>query len=216
MTSEERKHILSMINDGKITAEEGYELIASLDADPEADELEQETFDNNEADQTEVLIGEVINDNPSAENDIDDATRARMERSKGWWDVVAGIGVLIVIFSAYGMFSIQEAYGTNFWFFTMLIPLFLGVLLLMFAFPSKNGKWLFVEVNSGGKDKLFVFCFPLSILRDILNFTEKFLPPAKGGVFGALMDAIESPDQQGSPVLINVNDGDDQVKIFVA
>lgn len=220
MTSEERKQILSMINDGKITAEEGYQLIASLNDEVDDDALEITDESATEAvddqDDPEVLIGEVVEESVNTAEAFDDETRARLERSKGWWDVVAGVGVLIVIFSAYGMYAIQDDYGTNFWFFTMLLPLFLGVLLLMIAFPSKGGKWLFVEVTSGNDAKLLVFSFPLSILREILNFAEKFIPPAKGGVFGALMDAIESPEAERSPVLINLDDGDDHVKIFVA
>lgn len=208
MTEAERKQILSMISDGKITAEEGFTLISSLNEDPE-----EET----QTEANEVLIGEV---EPapyptSGAPTIDANTRAKMERSKGWWDLAAGFGLIILVASAYGMYAIQTTNGLNFWFFSLLFPMLLGVLLLILGLPNKDSKWVFVQVESPNGSKMIVFSFPLSLVRDILDFVMKFIPGLRDGAFQDFFDAIESPEAQRSPIFINVDDDGDKIKIFI-
>lgn len=216
MTNDERKMILSMINEGKITAEEGYELIASLSDDEEQEEVITIGSENVRTNGQETpLTGEVI-ESPEGQN-LNGTTLARMERSKRWWDLAAGFGILLVILCALGMYQIQQSFGINAWFFLTLIPLLLGVLIIVISFPATNSKWLFIEVESNQPDKTLMMSLPLSSLTGIINFFAKFSLPGQQGFFQAFWDAISDHSVDGSPILINVNDASgDRVKIFIA
>lgn len=214
MTEAERKQILAMISEGKITAEEGYDLISSLNEEPD-DAFEADESASAE-DPDEALIGVVEPEAYGGDHpEFDENTRAKMERSKTWWDLAAGVGLVIVIVSAYGMYAVQTSYGLNFWFFTLFIPLLLGVLLLIIGLPNKQDKWVFVQVVSPDAGKMIVFSFPLSIVRDLLGFGLRFVPVEAGSATQEFFDAITSNQGNASPIFVNVDDEGSKVQIFI-
>ncbi|HWS23273.1 MAG TPA: hypothetical protein VN226_02425 [Anaerolineales bacterium] len=215
MTNDERKIILSMVNDGKITAEEGLELISSLAEDEDFEEVITigEEFAPSISAETASAAEVIV---PLAAKTMDGANRGRMERSKRWWDLAAGFGILLIVGSAVGMYQIQLAYGLNFWFFMVILPLLLGVFILIIAFPSRDSKWLFIEVESSQPGKSVLVSIPLSSLVGVFNFAEKFTPPGQQGIFQTFWDAMNSHNAEGAPILINMDGGSgDRVKIFV-
>lgn len=114
MSSEERREILQMVVDGKISAEEAVTLMHALE-----DSIEEEV----EIFKTEPGAGKERRDAPEF-----DYVRMRVMRfSKAFlW-----IGTLITVLSAWAMFGIQQNDGINFWFYCMNIPLFLGIFLIV-------------------------------------------------------------------------------------
>jgi len=215
MTNDERKMILSMINEGKITAEEGLELISSLAEDEEIEEVVTIDAETNPSAAPEAALnGEVIV--PPAASKLEGANRGRMERSKRWWDLAAGFGILLIVGSAMGMYQIQQAYGLNFWFFLVILPLLLGAFILIIAFPTSDSKWLFIEVESSQPGKSVLVSLPLSSLEGVFRLAEKFTPPGQPGFFQPFWDAMSNHSAEDSPILINVDGGSgNRVKIFV-
>ena len=114
MSSEERKKILQMVEEGKISAAQAASLMRALDADSaeapiEVIEMEAASgYERSEAPEFEEI-----------------KTRARRFAIVALW-----IGVFIAVLSAWGIYSVQQSAGVNFWFFCLLVPLLLGVLLI--------------------------------------------------------------------------------------
>src|SRR5512138_3295050 len=105
MSSEERKKILQMVQDGRISAEEAASLMRALAED--ADEADVEVI------QTGAAVGGESSDAPEFE---DIKRRARRFAMIPLW-----IGVFLTVLSAWGIYSIQQSAGMNFWFFCLIV-----------------------------------------------------------------------------------------------
>ncbi|HEX9387696.1 MAG TPA: hypothetical protein VF918_15345, partial [Anaerolineales bacterium] len=116
MSSEERKKILQMVQDGKISAEQAASLMRAMDADADTAEAEVEFV--------EAGAGSGYERDEVAEFE-EVKSRARRFAMIPLW-----IGVFIAVLSAWGIYSVQQSAGVNFWFFCLLVPLLFGVLLI--------------------------------------------------------------------------------------
>jgi hypothetical protein len=117
MSSEERKKILDMVADGKISAEEAATLMRALDDD--SAEAEVEVYEAVSG------MGGERSERPSSMKSAGGrgAFRARS----------CGSASSSPYFSAYGMFAVQQSTGINFWFLCLGMPLTLGILLTSWA-----------------------------------------------------------------------------------
>src|SRR5512141_801189 len=114
MSSEERKKILQMVQDGKISADQAASLMRALEEDADTAEAEVEAL------ATGSGIGGERSDAPEFEE-----VKARARR---FIMIPLWIGVFLTVFSAWGIYSVQQNAGVNFWFFCLMVPLLLGVL----------------------------------------------------------------------------------------
>ena len=126
MSSEERKKILQMVQDGKISADQAASLMRALDADGDANPAEMEILEG----------GASAGDESEAPEFEQVKARARRFAMIPLW-----IGVFLTIFSAWGMYAIQQNSGVNFWFLVLLFPLLLGVLLIALGTGAQNSRW---------------------------------------------------------------------------
>src|SRR5258705_4985131 len=133
MSSEECKKILQMVEEGKISAQEAASLMRALDADADSVQAEMEVF------QTEAASGFEGSAAPEFE---EVRSRARRFAMIPLW-----IGVFLAVMSAWGIYSIQQNAGVNFWFFCLMVPLLLGVLLIALGAGGQGSKWLYVNVD---------------------------------------------------------------------
>ena len=103
MSSEERKKILQMVEEGKISAGDAASLMRALDADADPAEAEMEVI------QTEASPG------------FEEARLLSLKRSRSrarrFAMIPLWIGVFVTVLSAWGIYSIQQSAGMNFWFF---------------------------------------------------------------------------------------------------
>src|SRR5512134_227989 len=117
MSSEERKKILQMVEQGKITAEEAANLMHALDTDnAEAGEDVHETEPAAGFDGGETSSGHEF-----------ERVKAR---ARNFAMIPLWIGTLIAVLSSWGLYSTQQNNGMNFWFYCLLFPLFLGIALI--------------------------------------------------------------------------------------
>ena len=116
MSSEERKKILQMVQDGRISAEQAASLMQALAADSDPQEVEVEFLETGSG------SGFEKNDAPEFE---EVKARARRFAMIPLW-----IGVFIAVLSAWGIYAVQQSAGVNYWFFCLLVPLLFGVLLI--------------------------------------------------------------------------------------
>src|SRR5215217_1691641 len=118
MSSEERIKILKMVEDGKISAAEAANLMRALAADVDPSEEEMEVY------QSEPSTGF---EGTTSAPEFDEVKR----RARNLAMIPLWVGVAIAVLSAWGLYSIQQSAGINFWFYCLMFPLFLGVLLIV-------------------------------------------------------------------------------------
>ena len=221
MSAEERKKILQMVQDGKISAEQAASLMRALEADDAAHPAEAGV-------EVEVIemgassLGEAVSNRTDAPEFEEVKSRARRFAMIPLW-----IGVFMTVFSAWGMYSIQQNSGINFWFFFLMLPLLLGVLLIALGAGAQNSKWLYVNVdrrNAHDWPRNITLGFPLPLgltawaLRNFghnmhgMKNTGEAVPWTNVDEIIQLLDAT---GKSGAPLIINANDNEDGEHIQV-
>jgi hypothetical protein len=214
MSSEERKKILRMVQDGKISAEQAASLRA-LEADADPSEAEVEVIE------TGVHTGGEGSDATEFE-----AVKARARR---FAMIPLWTGVFITVFSAWGIYAIQQRSGVNFWFFVLILPLLLGVLLIALGAGAQNSKWLYVNVdrrNANDGPRNITLGFPLP-----LGLTAWFLRTFGHNIHGMrntgeavpwtnvdeIIQILDATGKSGAPLIINANDKEDgeHVQVYI-
>jgi len=215
MTDEERNQVLKMIADGKITPEQGLHLMQALDqqgpVEIPAPASESTTMETSRRSEQVKKPGMAID--------------PRIERIKSTvhrlWQIPLWIGIGIIVLSALGMYAILRGTGMNFWFYFLLLPLLLGVVLTAMAVGSRQARWLFVDVQqkSGQRPKRIFLGFPLP-----LKFTAWFLrsfgsmiPNLRKTNVDEVIQVIETGFTGPEPLIVNVDDGQDgeRVRVYI-
>jgi hypothetical protein len=206
MSSEERKKILQMVQDGKISAEQAASLMRALQEDavqPEVEILE-----------TGTTSGDAEAQAPEFE-----AVKARARR---FAMIPLWIGVFLTVWSAWGIYSVQQRSGVNFWSFFLMIPLLLGVLLIALGASAQNSKWLYVNVdrrNASDWPRNITLGFPLP-----LGLTAWFLRSFGHNIRGMqntnvdeIIQILDATGKSGAPLIINANDNEDgeHVQVYI-
>jgi hypothetical protein len=200
MSSEERKKILQMVEMGKISAQEAASLMRALDADADSVQAEMEVF------QTEAASSFEGSDAPEFE---DVKSRARRFAMIPLW-----IGVFLAVMSAWGIYSIQQIAGVNFWFFCLMVPLLLGVLLIALGAGGQGSKWLYVnvdrrEAHDWPQNITLGFPLPLGLTAWFLrNFGHNIRGMGKTNV-DEIIQVLDATGKSSAPFIVNVNDDED-------
>lgn len=206
MSSEERRKILQMVEEGRISAEEAATLMRALDEDSAEGEVE-------------VLgVASGMGGERSDAPEFDHVRRRAMRFSGAFlW-----IGVLFTVLSAWSMFTIQQNAGLNFWFYCLGMPLFLGILLTVLGAGSRTSRWLYVNVDrTRSKDKdgprNISIALPLP-----LGFAGWFLRNFGGSIGGLkntnvdeVVQAISLAKDITEPLIVHVDDAEDGEKVQV-
>ncbi|MBN2386880.1 MAG: hypothetical protein JXB85_07660 [Anaerolineales bacterium] len=214
MTDQERNQVLKMIEDGKITPEEGLTLMKALEQNPGQAE-------------NAALPG------PAGGASAEEAERkgepSRMEAdpriaqvkstAQRLWQVPLWAGVATIILSALGMYGLLRGPGMNFWFYCLSLPLLLGVLLVVAAVGSRRARWLFVDVKQKAGERparIFLgFPLPLKLAGWFLrNFGHK-IPDLENTNVDEVIQAVETGFAGDEPLIVNVDEGDDGEKVQV-
>lgn len=206
MSSEERKQILKMIEDGRISAEEAMSLMKALD---EAAEVDEEVF------QTEAGQGFSESEAPELERTA--------ERARHLWQIPLWIGIFLTVLIAWGMYAIQQSAGQNFWFYCLAVWLMFAVAIIALAGWSRTARWLFVnmERTRGDGPRHITFGFPLPIglagwfLRNFGHHIDGLRHTNVDEVIEAVSTATSATD--GAPLVVNVDEGEDgeRVQVFI-
>lgn len=208
MSSEERKKILQMVEEGKISAEEAADLMRALDedsAEEQIDVFEAETSSGFEGSETSAPEFEEVK-----------ARALRFAMIPLW----AGIGIAVL--SAWGIFSIQQNAGVNFWFFCLMFPLMLGVLLIAIGSAGQSSKWLYVNVdrryaNDWPKNITLGFPLPLGLTAWFMRtFGHNISGMNKTQVDG-IVEVLNATGKSDDPFIVNVDDDEDgdRVQVYI-
>jgi SHOCT-like protein len=209
MSAEERKKILQMVQDGKISAEQAASLMRALEADA-ANPAEAEM--------------EVIEAGASSGGERIDAPEFEQvkARARRFAMIPLWVGVFLTVFSAWGMYSIQQNSGVNFWFFVLLFPLLLGVLLIALGAGAQNSKWLYVNVDRRNADEwprniTLGFPLPLGLTAWFLRTFGHNIQGMKHTNVDEIIQILDATGKSGAPLIINANDNEDgeHVQVYI-
>jgi hypothetical protein len=206
MSSEERRKILQMVEEGRISAEEAANLMRALEVDAAGSEIE--------VIETEPASG-FAGGETSAPEFGEVKARARRFAMIPLW-----IGILITALSAWGIFGIQQNAGMNFWFYCLLIPLFLGILLIAIGAGGQSSRWLYVNVDrrfahDGPKNITLGFPLPLGLTSWFLRTFGHYIHGMKNTNVDDIIQILEATGRTGDPFIVNVNDDEDGERVQV-
>ena len=217
MSSEERKKILQMVQDGKISAEQAATLMRALDedsAEPRIEVLEAGTSSGTESDR---LIGEALSkptDAPEFE--------AVKQRARRFAMIPLWVGVVLAVLSAWGIYAVQQNMGVNFWFFCLLVPFLFGVLLIALSTGSQNAKWIYVNVDRHNaqdwpRNITLGFPLPLGLTAWFLRNFGHYIHGMEKTNVDEIIQVLDATGTSDAPLIINANDNEDgeQVQVYI-
>jgi hypothetical protein len=200
-----------MVEDGKISAEEAASLMSALVNDDDSDTLVE----------AEV---EVIESGPNVGYEKTDAPEFERikERAKRFALIPLWTGVFITVLSAWAIYSIQQSAGTNFWFYCMIFPLMLGVLLLALGGGGRTSRWVYVDVNrkdakpgDGPRHITLGFPIPFGLTMWVMqNFGHNIngMDPRQ---VDSIVEMMKATRDSNEPLMVNVDDDDAHVQVYI-
>ena len=216
MSSEERKKILQMVEQGKISAEGAAGLMRALD-----DDAEPGTDHEDESDETEVEVIQSPAGSSYERVEAPEFDRIK-ERARRFSLIPLWAGIFITVFSAWAIYAIQQNVGVNFWFYCMTLPLLLGVLLIALGAGGRTSRWIYVDVDrrnakpgDGPRHITLGFPIPLGFVAWFFeNFGHNFTGMSRGRVDG-IVQMMNATRDSKEPLMINVDDDDAHVQVYI-
>lgn len=208
MSTEERRQILRMVEEGRITAEEALNLIR---------ELEQEGGEQAPSDLLEEGGAEEEAAQP-AEPGLE-RTTASLRRL---WQVPLWAGMALTVLAAVGINAAMQGAGYNFWFYCLWLPFLLGIGLMALAAWSRTARWLFVNVgrprSSGGTGRIFLgFPLPLGLAGWFLRTFGGFIHGLEHSTVEQVVQAMARMDSIDEPLVVDVDEGDgERVQVYIS
>jgi len=221
MTDQEREQVLKMIENGKISPEDGLKLMQTLEQTPVDDEVP--------AGSTETVAGSEPEAAARKNGDEAQAEKVSFEKDpridqvkstvRRLWQIPLWIGVLITILSAWGMYTLVHAARLNFWFFCLGVLLLLGVLVIVAAIGSRKARWIFVDVHQKPSEKparIFLgFPLPLKLAAWFLRTFGHYIPDLEKMNVDEVIRVVEAGFTGKEPLVVNVDEGDDGERVQV-
>jgi len=210
MSSEERKKILQMVEDGKVSAGDAAKLMMALDADADPTEVEMEVI------QPDTSQGFEKSEAPEFE---EIKSRARRFSLIPLW-----IGIFITVLSAWIIYGIQQNGGANFWFYCMVLPLLAGVFLITLGAGGRSARWVYLDVDrpyakrgDGPRHITFGLPLPLGIIDWFLRTFGNYFQGLSKRRMDGMIELMNATRNSNEPFILNIDDSDDgeHVRIFI-
>ncbi|MCC6299669.1 MAG: hypothetical protein IT314_10245 [Anaerolineales bacterium] len=208
MSSEERKKILQLLEEGKISVEDAASLMRALDDDAEDAEAEVEVI--------QPVAGSGFERTEAPEFDQIKARARRFALIPLW------AGILVTVFSAWAIYAIQQNTGANFWFYCMILPLMLGVLLIALGSGRRSSRWIYVDVDrrnakpgDGPRHITLGFPAPLGLMGWFFNTFGQSIEGMGKGKGQAIAEMMEAARKSDEPLMVNVDDDDAHVQVYI-
>jgi len=218
MTDQERNQVLKMIEDGKITPEQGLHLMQALDLSPVDSPPVEPAAEQGPQDQAPRSQ----DSQPQVDQTVPDP---RMENIKATvrrlWQIPLWIGIVITVLSAAGMYAIMRGPGMNFWFYFMILPLLIGVAVLALAVGSRQARWIFVDVRQPPGEHpgriFFGFPIPLELIAGILRVFGRWIPDMTRTDIDQTIQVLKSGFDGKQPMIVHVDEGQggDRVRLYI-
>jgi hypothetical protein len=213
MTDSERQQILKMIEDGKITAQEGLTLMQALGEEPEEDGQPELPEGEPLPAFIDAPVGEA-----GGEHKTDPEFDRKVNRFRSLWLIPLTLGVVITVVGAYWMYAALQSNGFGFWFYCAWLPFLLGVLGTAVAFSSRTSRWIYVNVKQkpGETPQRIVIAFPLSLVSWMMQFAKMKIPERDHGAVDEIMGAVFQSTKSTEPLMVDVEEEDgEHVQVYI-
>jgi SHOCT-like protein len=225
MSAEERKKILQMVADGKISATEAANLMRALDDEADADA-------DTEEESAEAKKVEVIESRSTFSEERDASSESRQTAAPEFDQIKARAqrfaliplwaGIFITVFSAWAIYAIQQNAGVNFWFYCMTLPMLLGVFLIVLGAGGRSARWIYVDVDrrdakpgDGPRRITLGFPAPLGLVAWFFqNFGHNIHGMDRGKMQG-IVEMINATRDSKEPLMVNVDDDNAHVQVYI-
>ena len=204
MSSEEQKKILQMVEDGKITAEEGVTLINALEESSVEDEIE--------------VLEAVASSGSTYDADEFEQVKARARR---YASIPLGIGIVMTVLASYWMFALTQNANYGFWFFCAWFPLLLGILLVALSAGGVHSRWVYVDVHQAQEEwpRRITLGLPIPfglVSWGLRNFGH-YARDINQVQMDAILEALDASKTLNEPLIVNVDEGDggDRVQVYI-
>lgn len=204
MTDNERAQILKMVEDGKITPEQGLTLMRALEDDAREESLPE---------MTHSVQTQAVNLNDPAHLEFE----RRLERFRRLWLVPLVFGLVLVFAGGWWMFLARKA-GLGLWFFVACIPFLLGVALVAVAYSSRTSRWIYIHIRQkpGESPGRIVLAFPLGWVAGLMHFAGQFVEERERFVMDEVLGALKHGESNNQPFFVDVNEaGGEHVQIYI-
>jgi len=214
MTNQERNQVLKMIEEGKITPEQGLTLMQALEQQgPDAEPGPAPVI---------AAVAEEAENSSSAQSSEPDPHIERLKRTaRRLWQIPLWIGIFITVLSALGMYAIMRGPGMNFWFYFLLLPLLLGVAVTALATGSRAARWIYVDVHQQPGERpghIFLgFPLPLKLTAWFLRTFGPMIPDLQKTNVDEIIQVIESGFNGKEPLVVHVDEGEggERVQVYI-
>ena len=214
MTDQERNQVLKMIEEGKITPEQGLQLMQALDQQ------------GPDVEPTPVpVIAPVTEESQNSSSTQAPVSDLHFERHKATarrlWQIPLWAGIFITVLSALGMFAIMRGPGMNFWFYFLMLPLLLGVALTGLAAGSRAARWIYVDVHQQPDEHpqhIFMgFPLPLKLTAWFLRTFGSMIPDLQRTNVDEIIQVIESGFNDSEPLVVHLDEGNggERVQVYI-
>ncbi|HCU56669.1 MAG TPA: hypothetical protein DF984_00310 [Anaerolineaceae bacterium] len=212
MSDQAQRKVFDMVEQGRISADEGLQLINALHGN-QHDKVTVETAPQSESDYSFQKEAE------SHSQSIPDEELDRMKKLKRWWILPFALGLIITLSGAIWMYSGYLANGFGWGFWLSWFPFLIGIVLVAVSFPTAKSLWLHVRIKQkeGETPQQINISFPLPLRIakwGMATFGDK-IPDIKGqkaGDISVVLDNI-TPD---APLYVHVEDDDgEDVEVFI-
>lgn len=189
--NEERKHILNMIAEGKISAEEGVQLLESL------------------ADEDETKEGEIGSDDISALGD---------PRRFWIYPALAGAGIAAIGAALY--LAIYGRWGMTPWLTCGIVPFLVGVTVVTLGWWSRQARWFHLRItnlHTGHRQFVMNLPLPLGLTAWVVSILRPFIPRFRQtGIDEMILSLRDGIEKSGQPLVVDVTDedGGERIQIY--
>ncbi|HXF84029.1 MAG TPA: hypothetical protein VNK49_01450 [Anaerolineales bacterium] len=208
MSLEERRQILKMVEEGKITAEEAAKLMRVLGEDSAKAEATPSITESGSGVEGSAAFASTFN-----------TIKARVKR---YMLISLLVGVFMIVGSAWIIYAMRQNAVASFWFFCMMFPLMLGVLLIVLGAGGRSSRWLYVNVDRrNGKDgpRRIVLGFPLpfGFLMWLLRTFRLKVKDVDQSIIARAVEMVNAMGQSAEPIILDVNDSEDgeHVQVYI-
>jgi hypothetical protein len=195
-----------MIEDGKISAEEGLKLMQALEQNPADDARPADPGRGGAPTESSGL-------------EADPRLAGLKASALRLWQIPLWIGVLVVLASAVGMYLLLEGAGIGFWFYFLILPILVGALLIAVGVGSRTARWLFVDVrgkHGRGPSRIFLgFPLPLKLAAWFLRTFGGYIGELKQTNLDEVIQILETGWSGDEPLVVNVDQGEGGEKVRV-
>jgi hypothetical protein len=193
------REILEKIEQGLLSPEEGARLME--DGRPAA------------AEAAGAAGSPPVDDEPPAEPEPD----PRLDYWKRWWMVPLWVGISIFVLAA-ALMAWAHLQSRGFWFVCSFFPLGFGLLVMLLGWWSQNSRWVHVRIREKGGHRIAISLpIPTTLTKWFFRVFGKMIPGLRDQdqVLSSLPDLLDELGNTKEPLSVEVNDGDDEVQVYI-